>query len=182
MTAVTTRLIAAADAPAIAAALRANREFLAPWEPVRSDGYFTDEGQLMVIEEALRQHELDITLPHVIVADDRIVGRITLNSIVRGALQSAAVGYWVATDVNGRGIATAAAGDMARIAFGELGLHRLEASVLTHNAASKRVLQRLGFQRYGLAPRYLKLAGEWRDCELFQLLAPGVSLAEVKII
>lgn len=173
MTAVFTRLIALDDAPAIAASLRANREFLAPWEPTRSDGYFTDDGQHLVIEEVLRQHALGITLPHVILADDRIVGRITLNSIVRGALQSAAVGYWVSADVNGRGIATTATGDLTRIAFGEMGLHRIEASVLPHNAASRRVLQRLGFQRYGMAPRYLRIAGEWRDCELFQLLAPG---------
>jgi ribosomal-protein-alanine N-acetyltransferase len=169
----TTRLMTVADAPALAALLREHREFLAPWEPVRSDGYFTDDGQRLIVEEALRQHASGITLPHVILAEGRIVGRITLNTIVRGALQSAAVGYWVAPDVNGRGVATAATGDMARIAFEELGLHRLEASTLPHNTASQKVLLRNGFYQYGVAPRYLKIAGDWRDHILFQLLAPG---------
>jgi [ribosomal protein S5]-alanine N-acetyltransferase len=162
-----------ADAPEMAALLRANREFLAPWEPVRGDGYFTDDGQRLIIEEMLRQHALGTTLPHVILVDGRVVGRIALTNIVRGPFLSGSVGYWVAADANGRGVATAAVGDLARIAFGDLGLHRLEAGTLPHNTASQRVLRRNGFQRYGLAPRYLKIAGEWRDHVLFQLLAPG---------
>jgi ribosomal-protein-alanine N-acetyltransferase len=170
---VTTRLLTVADAPVLAGLLRAHREFLAPWEPFRSDGYFTDDGQLLIVEEALRQHAQGSTLPHVILADGRIVGRITLSTIVRGPFLSASLGYWVAPDVNGRGVATAAAGDMARIAFGELGLHRLEAGTLRHNTASQKVLLRNGFHQYGVAPRYLKIAGEWRDHVLFQLLADG---------
>jgi [ribosomal protein S5]-alanine N-acetyltransferase len=170
MTVVTTRLMTVADAPAMAALLCANRDFLAPWEPARRDGYFTGDGQQLIIEDALRQHELGAMLPHVILADGRIAGRITLNNIIRGPLLSASLGYWVAAELNGRGIATAAAGEIARVAFGDLELHRLEAGTLPHNAASQRVLRRVGFHRYGLAPRYLKIAGEWRDMELFQLL------------
>ena len=30
-----------------------------------------------------------------------------------------------------------------------------------------------GFQRYGLAPQYLRIAGRWQDHELWQLLAPA---------
>ncbi len=170
MTAVATRLMTVADAPAMAALLRANRDFLAPWEPARAVGYFTDAGQQAIIEDALRQHAQGTTLPHVILADGRIAGQITLNNIIRGPLLSASLGYWVAADLNGRGIATAAARDIARIAFGELALHRLEAGTLPHNTASQRVLHHVGFLRYGLAPRYLKIAGEWRDHVLFQLL------------
>ena len=170
MTEVTTRLLTPADAPAMAALLRTNRDFLAPWEPIRSDSYFTDDGQLLMISEALRQHELGITLPQAILADGRLAGRITLSNIIRGPLLSGSLGYWVTADLNGRGVATAAARDIARIAFDELGLHRIEAGTLLHNAASQRVLLRVGFLRYGLAPRYLKIAGEWRDMELFQLL------------
>jgi len=170
VTDVATRLMTVADAPAMAALLRANREFLAPWEPVRGDGYFTDDGQRMVIADMLRQHALGTAQPRVILVDGRIAGRITLTGIVRGPFLSGALGYWVGADVNGRGVATAAVGQLARFAFGDLGLHRLEAGTLPHNTASQRVLLRNGFQRYGLAPRYLKIAGEWRDHVLFQLL------------
>ena len=167
----TTRMVTRGDAPEMAEVLRANRDFLAPWEPARGDGYFTEPGQRLVVDDMLRQWGLGATLPHVIVEDGRIVGRIALSNIVRGPFLSASLGYWVAADANGRGIATAAVGRIVRLAFGELGLHRVEAGTLTHNIASQRVLERNGFRRYGLAPGYLRIAGEWRDHVLYQVLA-----------
>jgi ribosomal-protein-alanine N-acetyltransferase len=56
-------------------------------------------------------------------------------------------------------------------AFGELGLHRVQAGTLVHNHGSRRVLQRNGFARFGLAERYLRIAGEWQDHVLWQRLA-----------
>ena len=167
----TTRLVAVGDAPVMAALLRANREFLAPWDPQRSDDYYTDEGQRRVVEDMLRQHAAGLAVPHLIVDGARIVGRIALTAVVRGPFQSGTLGYWVAADANGRGVATAAVAAMLRTAFDELGLHRVEAGTLVHNVASQRVLHRNGFRRYGLAPRYLRIAGEWQDHVLFQRLA-----------
>ncbi|MET0415842.1 MAG: GNAT family protein [Actinoplanes sp.] len=168
---VTTRLAAVEDAPALAAQLRANREFLAPWEPPRSDDYFTDDGQRQVLADMLQQWASGSVLPHIILADGEVVGRIALTNIARGPFQSGQLGYWVAAAVNGRGVATAAVADVVRTAFGALGLHRVEAGTLVHNVASQRVLERNGFQRYGLAPRYLRIAGSWRDHVLFQRLS-----------
>jgi len=170
-TGVTTRLVSIADAATMAELLRVNRDFLAPWEPVRPDDSFTTEGQRGYLEEVLRSYHAGAALPHVIVDAGRIVGRVTLTNITRGPFQSCNLGYWVAEQANGRGVATSAVARIARLAFGELGLHRIEAGTLVHNALSQRVLERNGFQRYGLAPRYLKIAGEWRDHVLFQLLS-----------
>ena len=58
-------------------------------------------------------------------------------------------------------------------AFQEHGLHRLEAGTLLDNAGSQTVLRRNGFQEIGIAPRYLFIAGDWRDHLLFQRLAEG---------
>ena len=52
----------------------------------------------------------------------------------------------------------------------DLGLHRLEAGTLAHNTGSQRVLLKCGFTEIGLAPGYLKIAGEWQDHLLFQRL------------
>jgi ribosomal-protein-alanine N-acetyltransferase len=157
--------------PALVTLLRANREFLAPWEPQRSDDYFTHEHQEAAVGDSLKQYEAGATVPHVILEDDEIVGRITLSNIVRGPFQSANLGYWVAAAVNGRGVASAAVGAMIRLAFDELGLHRIEAGTLLHNVGSQRVLERNGFIRFGVAPRYLRIAGVYQDHAIYQRLA-----------
>lgn len=169
-----TRLVTLDDVPAVAALYSANRDFLAPWEPVRNDDFYTERGQRAVIELALERYAQGRCVPHVILdAAGQVAGRITLNDIVRGALQSCSVGYWVAAAANGRGLATAAVGEMIGVAFGALGLHRVEAATLLHNAASQRVLERNGFARIGLAPTYLNIAGRWQDHLLFQRIAPA---------
>ena len=71
---------------------------------------------------------------------------------------------------SGRQSGSAALAAVIPLAFGELGLHRLEAGTLVHNVGSQRVLERNGFERIGLAPKFLRIAGEWRDHVLFQLI------------
>ena len=169
-----TRLITTDDAPALAKLVQENREFLAPWDPVHSERYYTEAGQLADIRDALIQYRQGIKLPRVIVTESgEVAGRINLNNIVRGAFQSGSLGYWVSAAQNGRGLATAAVRDMVQLAFGELRLHRVEAGTLLHNVRSQRVLERNGFVRYGMAPQYIKIAGRWQDHALFQLLSPG---------
>jgi len=168
-----TRLASIADAPALAAALQENRDFLAPWEPARDDSYFTVDHQRAALERALDGYARQTMMPLMIVSDGQIAGRITVNGITRGAFQSAAIGYWVSQSRNGRGLATAAVADVIAIAFGELGLHRLQAETLLHNVASQRVLTRNGFRPFAIAPSYLKIAGRWQDQILFHLLNPA---------
>ena len=166
-----TRLVTLDDAPVLAELLRVNHDFLAPWEPIRDDDSFTVEGQRTAIRSALERHRQGITMPSVILDESgRVVGRVTLNDIVRGAFQSCHLGYWLSAAANGRGLATAAVRDMIRLAFEDLGLHRIEAGTLLHNVRSQRVLERTGFVRFGVAPNYLKIAGEWQDHALYQIV------------
>jgi ribosomal-protein-alanine N-acetyltransferase len=169
----TTRLLHPDDAPVLARMEQDDRDFFAPWGPAREEAWFTEDGQREEIRARLEQHRLGLCVPHVVLDDaGEVIGRISLNTVVRGAFQSASLGYWVRSSANGRGHATAAAAAMLRLAFGELALHRVEAGTLPHNAASQRVLARNGFTRFGLAPQYLKIAGRWQDHVLFQVLAP----------
>ena len=167
----TCRLVTPDDASELAQLLWLNRDFLAPWEPARGSDYFTEAGQRIAIQDALAEHKLGRNLPLVIVDEaDAILGRITLNGIVRGAFQSCSVGYWVSQAACGRGVATAAMTQVISVAFGELSLHRIQAETLPHNVASQKVLERTGFERIGMAPAYLKIAGRWQDFILFQLI------------
>lgn len=169
MTGVTVRLVSLDDAAALAALTLANHDHLAPTSPPGLDDLLAEEGQRGLLTSQLAAHEAGLSHPMVIVdADGSVAGRINLNSIVRGAAQFASVGYWVDGARTGRGIATAAVGAVVDVAFGELGLHRLQGETLPDNRASQVVLQRNGFERYGFAPRYLRIAGEWQDHVLYQ--------------
>ncbi|WP_460857145.1 GNAT family N-acetyltransferase [Nocardiopsis coralliicola] len=166
----TTRLFTPDDAEELAQVLRRNRAYLAPWEPLRDDAYFTAAAQRGLLNAALKAYAAGAMLPLAIVDGGRIAGRITLSGITRGAFQSASVGYWVAEDTAGRGVATAALAEAKVRAFTGLGLHRLQAETLLHNTASQRVLARNGFTPFGIAPRYLRIAGEWQDHIVYQVL------------
>ena len=168
-----TRLLDPVDASALLEIAREDSDFFAPWEPLHDDRWLTEAAQLAVIEEKLEQHRLGLALPHVVLDDDgAVIGRITLNNVVRGAFQSCSIGYFVRSAANGRGHASSAVRQMLDLAFGELGLHRVEAGTLVHNVRSQRVLERNGFVRFGLAPQYLRIQGRWQDHVLFQVLAP----------
>lgn len=161
------------DIPALARLVRANRAFLARSGPLRTEEYFTDEGQERAVRASLEAAEKGTAFPMLIVdGNDTLVGTLNLNSIIRGAFQSASIGYWVSQERNGQGIASAAVAAAKGLAFDELGLHRIQAETLVDNEASQRVLLKNGFVKYGVAPDYLKIAVRWQEHALFQVIAP----------
>jgi ribosomal-protein-alanine N-acetyltransferase len=167
------RLVQVDDVPVLVDLHRANREFLAPWEPDRDEEFFSIEGQLSNVQDALRRHQQGSAYPHVILDDTgQVIGRITVENIVRRAFQSCTVGYWVSEQANDNGAASTALHEIAKLAFDDLALHRIEAGTLVHNVRSQRVLEKNGFVRFGLAPAYLRIAGSWQDHVLYQALNP----------
>ncbi|MEW9874130.1 GNAT family N-acetyltransferase [Arthrobacter sp. HS15c] len=162
------RFLGASDAERMKDAYLLNWDHLAPWEPERSDEFFTTAGQARVIAAKLAQHAAGSEVPLVLLDGDRVVGALTLTGIVRGPFLSAHLGYWVDKEYNGRGIGSAAIAAAVDFSRQELGLHRLQAATLTHNAASQKILKRAGFEEIGLATSYLRIAGAWQDHVLYQ--------------
>jgi len=103
--------------------------------------------------------------------DDALVGLANLSAIQRGNLQSAYLGFYAFVPYTGVGYMTEGLMLVLRYAFGDLSLHRVEANVQPTNAASLALVKRVGFQREGFSPRYLKIAGAWRDHERWAALA-----------
>jgi ribosomal-protein-alanine N-acetyltransferase len=166
------RPVQPSDAEVLARLFTQQREFLAPFDPDRPEHFYTVAGQRVELEQSVIHRDADLRHRFLILLDGTEVGVLSISNLVRGPFQSANIGYWVAQEVNGRGVGTRAVGEACRWAFGPGGLHRLEAGTLTDNIASQRVLERNGFERIGLAPRYLHIAGRWRDHILFQRIAP----------
>ncbi|CCH28007.1 GNAT family protein [Actinosynnema sp. NPDC047251] len=155
-----------------------DQSYLENWEPTAVDGWpernaaMSWPAQWSSLRSLARRGQ---ALPFVITVDGDLAGQITVGNIVRGALRSAWVGYWVAADRARGGVATAALALVVDHCFGDAGLHRLEATVRPENAASLRVLAKVGFREEGLFRRYLDVAGDWRDHLCFAMTSEEAS-------
>jgi ribosomal-protein-serine acetyltransferase len=85
-------------------------------------------------------------------------------------LEQAQIGYWIRSDLAGRGYMKEAARAVVEFAFADLGLHRLELHASPDNVASVKVAEYLGFQREGHARHIAKNANGFYDCTVFGLL------------
>jgi ribosomal-protein-alanine N-acetyltransferase len=102
-------------------------------------------------------------LPMVVTFDGRFVGQLTVAGITWGSMCSAHVGYWIDQAVAGRGIMPTAVALITDHCFLSVGLHRIEVNIRPDNAASRRVVEKLGFREEGLRPNFLHIDGNWRD-------------------
>lgn len=97
--------------------------------------------------------------------DGELAGVININEIVRGSFCSGFLGYYAFVPHNGRGYMKKGLRAVLADAFRRQRLHRLEANIQPDNEASRQLVQRCGFRLEGFSPRYLKIAGRWRDHE-----------------
>jgi [ribosomal protein S5]-alanine N-acetyltransferase len=154
-----------ADAADLIAANRVSQEYHLPWvtsftDQAGFDGWFarclTGPNVGLVARE---------------IASNNIVGVVNINEIVAGAFQSAYLGYYGMSSFSRQGLMTEAVRAAVSVAFGDLGLHRLEANIQPGNIASIALVRRVGFQKEGFSPSYLRINGQWRDHERWALLA-----------
>ena len=106
-----------------------------------------------------------------IVLDDSVVGAIGMGVNSHG--YRGTIGYWVAAWSRGKGVCTVALRTLARWAFDDLELKRLELITDPENLGSQRVAEKVGFQREGVMRSHLLHPdGRLRDSVMFSLL-PG---------
>ncbi|MGA3564521.1 GNAT family N-acetyltransferase [Melissospora conviva] len=141
------QLLGAGHAPAVLAFEVANRTWFAASVPDRGDDYFKHFAQRH--HALLAEQESGRCAFHVLVADDgAVLSRFNLVDMDEGV---ATLGYRVAQQVAGRGVATATVQQLCRLATTRHGLHTINASVTQDNAASRRVLVKAGFVPVGPA-------------------------------
>lgn len=143
-----------------------NRDFLESWEISRDEEFYT-----------IKYHEKQITSELLNIKNGRlfklwifkkqdenkVIGSVAFNNIVRGAFLSCHLGYKLDKDEINNGYITEAIQEGLKIMFAEFELHRIEANIMPRNKASLRVVEKLGFYEEGLAYKYLKINGKWED-------------------
>lgn len=151
------------DRDAFLTAMRASRELHAPWisPPVDVPGW-----DAWLARAA--QPDVEALLA-VRVDDSAVAGYLVLSQIFRGALESAYLGFGAAAPLAGQGYMAEALALTVAHAFTGLELHRVEANVQSGNTRSLALVARAGFRLEGFSPRYLKVAGEWRDHQRWAL-------------
>jgi ribosomal-protein-alanine N-acetyltransferase len=147
-----------------------NEEWLAPWEgrpESQPEATWADRHGPVVFAAMLRHLRKETragrSLPLALTYDGRFAGQVTASNVVRGAFDSASVGYWVDGAIAGRGALPTALAMLVDHCFDAVGLHRIEANVRPENTASRRVVEKLGFREEALHLRYLYIDGAWRD-------------------
>ena len=165
------------------ATLRAeSRPFLEPWEPK----WAPDELDWPAWRQRLNRYREDFSQGTGAaffifdVANERLMGGITIGNIRHGVAQCGQIGYWIGQRYAGQGFMPEALRLVANHAFDTLKLHRVEAACIPENVRSVRVLEKAGFKREGLLRSYLRINGVWHDHYLYSRIAddPGVAIAK----
>jgi [ribosomal protein S5]-alanine N-acetyltransferase len=144
-----------------------SRDWLVKWEqrpiPGQPDPSIDKRAWVARCNARMRERELGTGYGFGIFVRGRFVGEINISSVQRGPFQTAYVGYWIDEAVAGNGYVPEAFVVVAKFAFEDLMLHRLQVSIIPRNRPSNRVAEKLGLRNEGIAERYLEINGVWED-------------------
>ena len=141
----------------------ANAAWLTPWEGTTPAGPHPKPTFGTLLRTMNAEQESGRVFPFAIEYQGNFVGQLTLGNIIRGSYLGAYIGYWIDSRVAGRGIMPTSVAMAIDFGLTEVGLHRIEINIRPENAPSLRVVEKLHVPFEGLRPRYLHIAGDWRD-------------------
>ncbi|MDR0847718.1 MAG: GNAT family N-acetyltransferase [Propionibacteriaceae bacterium] len=155
-----------------------NAGWLEPWDATAPDPDVPRPSMRSRVRSTWKQARDGFALPWLIRAGGvegvPIIGSCTVSNIGYGSAQSAAIGYWIDRAYAGRGITPTAVAMATDYSMKVLGLHRIEICIRPENAASLRVVEKLGFREEGMRLKFIHIAGDWRDHRVFALTAPEI--------
>jgi ribosomal-protein-alanine N-acetyltransferase len=159
-----------------------NGAHLAPWEPPRpvaflTEGYWVDQGERSLA--GLRAGRLVRWIATRRDDPMHVVARANFTEVILGPFRSCLLGYQIDKACEGSGLMAEMLVATIEFAFTRWNLHRIEANHMPENERSARLLARLGFERIGLARRYLFINGAWQDHVLNQLINPRFDDASI---
>lgn len=160
------RMATRKDVPAILNYYLANKEFLAAFEPTRSEGFYTYEFWQEQVEKSLFEFSYEQSLKLCLFLKGNstsIIGKVNFHQMQRGVSQSCILGYSLAESEQGNGYMVEALKSAIDYLFINQQLHRITANYMPRNQRSANVLRRLGFVVEGYARDYLLINSKWED-------------------
>lgn len=162
--------------PAILDYYRRNRLFFKPYEPLRPKQFYTDAYWQDVIQIESRD-DFEMTQLRFLLFDKSdlktVIGNATFSGFIRGAFQACYLGYAIDQSQQGQGLMYEALQSMIAYMFDQRNFHRIMANCLPSNERSLKLLEKLGFQKEGLAKEYLRINGKWEDHIMTALTNPN---------
>ncbi len=169
---------------AMATFLRDNFEgHLDRWSPPTTPAFFTEAFWRERLGAAVEEYHAGRAARFVLQQgpeDGPILGTCNYTNIVRGPFLACYLGYQVGRVHEGQGLMAEALRATNAFAFDTLRLHRIMANHRPENARSAKLLERLGFEKEGLARDYLFINGAWRDHVLMSLTNPNLDPAWIE--
>jgi ribosomal-protein-alanine N-acetyltransferase len=159
------------DFPAWSEVRVRNDDWLTPWEPRRPVPEFDPTTNRNAFNSRCAARERDAAnglsygfgLFVSVDGDDRFCGEVNINHVLRGAMQTATIGYWIDRTYAGQSLVAEGVVVVAEFAFEQLLLHRLEICIVPRNHNSRRVMEKLSIREEGVAVRALEINGTWED-------------------
>ena len=146
---------------------RRNHDWLTVWEPSRQPHHADPVADRGAFTSRCLQRDRDrasgTAYQFGLFLDQHVAGEVNINNVVRGAMQSATIGYWIDQAHAGQGFVAEAVVVVLQFAFEQLGLHRIEICIVPRNERSRRIVDKLGIRDEGIALRYLEINGVWED-------------------
>ena len=178
------RPLETSDSAAWTEVRRRNAAWLTPWDATNPP----ESGELApsfrgMVRRLRSEARAGRSIALAMVVRGRFAGQVTLGGITWGSLRSAYIGYWIDQAVAGHGYTPRAVAMISDYAFFHLRLHRIEINIRPENAASLRVVEKLGYRYEGVRRAYLHIDNGWRDHRSFALCVdevPGGLLSRLR--
>ncbi len=144
-----------------------NAAWLTVWEPMRQAALPDPTTDRATFTTRCAQRDRDrangVAYQFGLFVDQHLAGEVNLNNVIRGAMQSGTIGYWIDRRHAGRAYVAEGVTVLMQFAFEHLGLHRVEICIVPRNTNSRRVMEKIGIRDEGTAQRYLEINGVWED-------------------